>query len=198
MLQQMGGMIMNPAFRIDPAKWFEQLLKSKRLDPRSVQYTKEEFTEIQKNQQPQPPVQIAVAQIKAQADQAKTQATLQAEAQIAQIENETARTRIQVDTDRDTALVHAQHEKNMAEAQARMAELQLKKELAMMEYASTHQLSLDEIKASLAKESMRLNVQRELSGATLALDAHKHYAPQVASPAVEPYGRAPNGQAFAQ
>lgn len=198
MLQQMGGMVMNPAFRIDPAKWFEQLLKSKRLDPRSVQYTEEEFTEIQKSQQPQPPVQIAVAQIKAQADQAKTQATLQAEAQIAQIENETARTRIQVDTDRDTALVNAQHEKNMVEAQARMAELQLKKELAMMEYASTHQLSLDEIKASLAKESMRLNVQRELSGATLALDAHKHYAPQVANPAVEPYGRAPNGQAFAQ
>lgn len=198
MLQQMGAMVMNPAFRIDPSKWFEQLLKSKRLDPRSVQYTEEEFAEIQKNQQPQQPVQIAVAQIKAQADQYKTQATLQAEAQIAQIENETARTRIQVDTDRDTALVNAQHEKNMVEAQARMAELQLKKELAMMEYASTHQLSLDEIKASLAKESMRLNVQRELSSATLALDAHKHYTPQVAKPAVEPYGRASNGQAFAQ
>lgn len=209
MLQQMGGMVMNPAFKIDPAKWFEELLKSKRLDPRRVQYTDEEFKRLQESQQPQPPVQVAVAQIKAQSDQAALQAKLQAEAQfkqaefalksrIAQVENSTAQTRIKVDTDRDTALVTAQHEKNMAEAQARIAELQLKKELAMMEYASKHQLSLNQIKSDLAKESMRLNVQRELSGATLALDVHKHHTQQVATPAVEPLGRAEDGMAFAQ
>jgi hypothetical protein len=47
---------------------------------------------------------------------------------------------------------------------------------------------------------MKLNVQRELSAAAGAMDIHKHRnpSPQVATPGVEPAGRAKPGQAFTQ
>jgi hypothetical protein len=47
---------------------------------------------------------------------------------------------------------------------------------------------------------MKLQVQRELSGRSQNADlyAHKNPSPQVATPAVEPEGRAAPGEAFAQ
>ena len=49
----------------------------------------------------------------------------------------------------------------------------------------------------LARDTMKLNVQRELASAAGAMDLHKTYnPPQVASPAIEPKGRAPDGEAF--
>lgn len=206
-IQQLGNMAVpgNP-FRLSPEKWIAEMLRSKFIDPSRVQYTDEEWAQEQQKMQqaqqgPQPP-QIAVAQIRAQADAQKTQMQLQAEAhkaqaemqlerEIAQLENQTQQTRIKVDTDRDVALVQAQAQKNQNDAQARMAELQIKREIALLDYANKKDLQLNEIKADLAKESAKLSTQKELAGLS-----HVMATKQVAAPSVEPPGRAPNGQAF--
>jgi hypothetical protein len=73
-IQQMGGMVLNPVFGVDPKKWFAEFMKTKRLDPRTVQYAEGE-------QQPQsaPPYQVQVAQINAQSR--KDTAVIDAQAQ---------------------------------------------------------------------------------------------------------------------
>lgn len=199
----------NPAFGVDPKKLFAEYLKSKHLDPRKIQFTKEELAE-QAQQQPVPPPQIQAAQIRAQADAQKTQALLAADAQKTQAELEvelkkaelqanTVMSRAQIDTDRDTAYVQAQDRKNQNDAQARMQELMVKRELALLEYANREKINLDKVKADLARESMKLQTQKELSAAAMELDStNAKVSPQVATPAIEPIGRAENGKAFEQ
>lgn len=197
----------NPAFELNPAKLTAMYLKAKRLDPRECQLSDEEKAK-RAQQPPMPPPQIAVAQIRAKADAEKTQAQLAAEAQkvqaeiaseerIASMENNTLQTRIKVDTDRDLAYVNAQAQRSTQEMQMRMQELALTKEIEILKYSTQQKISLEEAKVQLARDSMKLNVQRELAAASGEMDLHKHYnPPQVATPAVEPVGRAPDGQAF--
>jgi hypothetical protein len=207
-LAQIGQLVLNPAFGISPERWMVETLKSKRMDPRTLQFSDEEKARMAQQQAPEAPQVIAAkiraetdlkkAQMQAAEDQQKTSALLQQDLDLAKMENETEIHKIAVDTDRDAAWVQAQHEANMSEHQARMAELSIKRELAMLDYANRRQVSLDQIKSDLARDAAKLQLQRELAGAATAVDIHKHRnpTPQVATPAVEPPGRAPNGQAF--
>jgi hypothetical protein len=87
-------------------------------------------------------------------------------------------------------------------------ELAVRRELAMLEYANREKVSLETIRADLAKESMRLNVQTQLSEKALAVDTHKHAATikadlhksasEVSTPPTEPAGKAEPGQSYAQ
>ena len=178
-IMQMGQMVMNPAFGLSPSKWIVEAMKSQKLDPKRFEMSDEEKQKL--SQQP-PPVapQIEAAKIRAEA-QVKT----------AEMANETAQKKVQLDTDRDRTYVQAETQRTEAEHEARMQELAVKRELAMLEYANTQKVTLDQIKADLAKESMRLNTQKELAGADHALKAA-----QVATPGTEPPGRAPAGKAF--
>lgn len=179
-LVQVGQLIQNPAFGINPQKWFVEMCKSQKLDAMKFTYTPEEMQQIQEqmaqNQRPDP--RVEVAQIKAQAD-----------AQIAQVKEQTKQVEIQKDVDRDAVYVQAEADRTRAEFEGRMRELDVKRELAMLQYANNNQVTLEQIKADLAKESMRLRTQKELAAAS-------NQAKQVARPATEPPGRAPKGQAF--
>ena len=117
-------------------------------------------------------------------------------AAIAQLENQTAQTRIKVDTDRDTVYVQAEMQRDRQNAELRIRELDMKLQLAQLDYASKNALKLEDVKAKLADTSMKLNVQKDLTLAGMTSDLHKHHNPQVIQPAVEPVGRAPDGQAF--
>ena len=195
-MPQILQMCANPAFGIDPKKAIAEFLKSRRFDPDAFAYSEEDQAKLAA-QQPNPPPAVAVAQIRAKADAEKTQAQLASEQRIAQMENETEQTRIRVDTDRDVLLTQSQQQKNEADAQARMAELQVRREIEILKYSTQQQISLATAKTQLARDSLRLGVQKELAAASGAMDLHKHYSPpQVAQPAVEPAGRAPEGQAF--
>ncbi len=61
-LSQMGEMVMNPAFGVDPKKWFAEWMKSKRLSPEKMQFSKEEQEEMAKTPPPDP-VPVTVAKI---------------------------------------------------------------------------------------------------------------------------------------
>ena len=65
-IAQMAAYVKDPAFKINPAKWFEEFSKSVRFDPKRMQYSDEEWQEIQ-NQPPPTPYQVDVAKINAEA-----------------------------------------------------------------------------------------------------------------------------------
>lgn len=96
----------------------------------------------------------------------------------------------QVPPEVQAAQIRAQAELQRAQltGQLTMQELQLKRELAMLEYANMRQVSLEEVKASLAETVMKLRTQKEL--------AAQDRAAEVLKPPTEPAGRAPNGQSF--
>lgn len=120
-------------------------------------------------------------------------------------------------------LAYAEKEREISQdnASARLQELQLKKDLAMLEYANKHQISLEQLKADLAKTQMQEETKRQLAQAEIALnqseaskdrlhDMQKHAmgiesdhsikrADLVAAQQpIEPAGRAEPGQAFSQ
>lgn len=181
-LAQIVAMTANPIFGKDPKKAMDEYLKSRRFDPETFNYTKEEQAKIDA-QPPAPPPQVQAAQIRAETDLKKTEMVVGAQTE-----------RTQVDTDRDRAYVEAETQRTEREHVARMSELTLKRELAILDYATKRNMGLDKVKAELAKTAMTLRTQRELAGADHALRA----AEQVAKPAFEPSGRAQPGRAFQQ
>lgn len=187
----------NPAFGINPKKAAEEALKAQRLDPKRFQFTDEELAKMQQNAPPPAPA-VQAAQIRAQADMQKTQLVLAQKDKEAQLDANVSMQKVKLDVDRDTVYVNAQSQRDQTQAQLNMEELRLKRELAMMDYANKHQLSLEQVKAKLAETAMKINAQKELSMANLSVDVHKHHnpSPQVLTPPTEPAGRAPDGQAF--
>jgi hypothetical protein len=70
-----------------------------------------------------------------------------------------------------------------------MSELSVKRDLAMLDYANRRGITLDQIKADLAKETMRLNTTKQLAGLKVTAD-------RLPKPPVEPAGRAKPGQSY--
>lgn len=67
---QMGNIVLDPRFGLDPKKWAQEYLKSQRLDVHRFEFDDEEWKAIVENmaQQPQDPA-LGVAQIRAQAEE---------------------------------------------------------------------------------------------------------------------------------
>ena len=129
---QLGAMVMNPAFGMSPPRWFEQMLKSKRLDPRDFEMTEEEKAKLANQPPPEAP---AVAAAKIREAGAMERAKLDAK----------------VDSERAAM-----------EREDRMRELALRREVALLEYAKTTKQGLANIKADLAQTAAKIDLQREL------------------------------------
>lgn len=71
----------------------------------------------------------------------------------------------------------------------RREELVLKRDLAMLDYANANKVTLDKIKADLAKKAMEIQATKELAGMKAPAD-------QLPKPPVEPPGIAPAGESF--
>lgn len=213
-LAQMFGVSLNPAYALDPKKVTKAFLKSKRLAPEDLQYTTEEQDRMAKQPPPKPDsVQVAeinagVAREKIAAGQSLEERSLEHERQIHEAANALGGQELEADKTRV-----------QTEATVRLHELEMKKQISMMDYATKRGISLDKAKAELAKVSMTLQAQRELNAADNAIDLHKHHnagakteqpgakkQPQhqpkkptsVAKPLANPPGRAKNGGAFSQ
>lgn len=198
-IMQMGALVMNPAFGIDPEKWIKETLKAQRLDPERFQMDEDKKKQMAE-QAPPPPPQIQAAQIRAQADMQKAQMQLQADAQamqaelsakmqVAQMQTQASVEKMRLDQDRDTIYVQAQHARDQTNAQAKMVELQLKREIAMLQYATQEKISLDRAKTQLAEAAMKLQTTKELAGV-------KAPASALPTPPIEPPGIAPRGESF--
>lgn len=189
-IMQMGALVMNPAFGIDPEKWIMEALKAQRLDPKRFQLDEQKKAAMA--QQP-PPVapQIEAAKIRVEGDLQKTQITTQADLQKTQMVVGAQVQKMQIDTDRDTVYVQAQQARDAANNQAQMTELALKRELALLDYANKRELSLEQVKAELAQTAMKLQTTKELAALSATAD-------RLPRPPVEPPGRAPAGQSYTQ
>lgn len=187
----------NPAYGIDPKRYFKQMAKSRRLNPEDFQYSDEELQEMEKRPPPPPPqvqaaqIRVEIEKLKLQAGQQSEKARLALEAQLAHLETQTRLTLGQMEQDRDTAYVLAQKDRTRSDAELGIMKLEVQRELALLDYANREKISLDKAKTDLAKTSMSLTVQQRLAGMDAALAA-----PQVAPAPAEPPGRAPNGEAF--
>jgi hypothetical protein len=198
-IMQMGALATNPAFGIDPEKWFAETLKSQRLDP--VRFLMDEEKKAALAQQP-PPVDPAleIAKLRAEMEMQKAQLTTQATLQKAQMDNQTrvqtseqevaaSVEKMRIDTDRDTIYTQSQTARDQATHMAKMAELELKRELAMLDYANKRELTLDKVKSELAREAMKINATKELAGVKAPADL-------MPKPPIEPPGQAPNGESY--
>ena len=198
--QAVPQMIVNPAFGIDPARYFKQVAKLNGLEAEDIQFTQAELQALMSQPQPVDP-RVQVAQIKADTDIKTTQ-----------MEVQTDQARIARDIDRDTIYVESENERTRTAGAIKMAELELRRELAMLEYANKNQITVEQIKAKLALEGSKMDLQRELAQfghvsaqAARVTDAKlgnqqavvEKAVEQVATPAVEPPGRAPDGQGYA-
>jgi hypothetical protein len=143
----------NPVFApmIDPKKLFEKALRAQHLDPNDIMRTDQEIQDMQQqaqqHQQPDPRVQAA--QIRAQADVQRAQA--QSAANAAEIQ-----TRQQM-ADQDHS--------------ARLAELQVMREIEMLKLSTTQNISLEKIKAMLADTALRERTKQQLFAAEAQINA---------------------------
>jgi hypothetical protein len=195
-IQQMGALVSNPAFGIDPEKWFAEMLRSQRLDPKRFQMDDEQKAAMANQPPPPEAPQIAAAKIRADVEMQKAQLAAQTSTQQTQIVQQTSLQKMQVDTDRDNVNIQSQANRDQIAADAKQQELMLKRdellikrELAMLDYANANKVTLDKIKADLAKKVMEINATKELAGMKATSDL-------MPTPPIEPPGRAPTGESY--
>lgn len=197
-LMQMMQMSANPAFGIDPKKIFSEMARSKRIDPRKIQYTEEEMKQMAKTPPP-PPVQIAVEQLKGQnalkLQQAEAQTELQQDQQEMQHEQQMLQSggttphmamatgkieqeRIKAQTAENVEASRANAENMRAEKELEIArqngefkiqEMQLQERLALLQYAHENQQTLAQVKADLAQTAIESATKKELAAAEIQL-----------------------------
>lgn len=177
--------VVNPVYEISPAKWSTVYIEANRVDPKKLKYTDEEIAAL-KAQQPAAAPQIEVAKINAQT----------------RVQEIAARS---ADAQADNARADRELLTNVT---VELHTLQLKKELAMLEYSNRNQQTLTQAQAELAKTTMTLQAQERLNEQNNTLDLHKHHnpAPQAERPqrprGAKPLAQAPDraapGQAFSQ
>ena len=215
-LAQLLPVSLNPAYGIDPKRCAAEFLKSKSFTPSDLKYTDEELADMAKNQPP--PIPVQVAQINASvirdgivAKQNVADQTMQHEQALHQDEQALAGQ----DTQNDAARIAAEQQRTQTEATVRLHEIQMKHNIALMDYANRNNITLAQAKTQLAKTAMTLQAQRDLNAADNAVDLHKHHNPSptdapsrkqpehlnprtAAKPLAQTPGRAPNGRGFAQ
>ena len=145
--------------------WFKAVLKSQHVDPTLIMKTDAEIAAMT-SQPPQATpeqiranAQLAVAQTRANAALASAQAKVQGELAYAQTEAQSS---------------HEIH-------QSKLQELAIKRELAILEYAQKHQLSLEQVKADLAKTQMQEETKRQLAAADIQMrmnESHRDHLNQ--------------------
>jgi hypothetical protein len=142
---------MNPVYGmyLDTQKLFEKALQAQHIDPKEVFKPEDEIEQMKEMQKqaaaqgPQPDPAMAVAQIRAQAEMQKVQAQNQGDLQELQVRQAIAG----------------------QEADLRVMELELTREIEMLKMANTQNISLESIKAKLADTAMKERSRKELFAA---------------------------------
>ena len=142
-----------------------------------MEYTEQELAEMAQRPPPEDP-RITAAKISAETS-----------LKVATGHDQATVKKMELDTDRDRAYVQAETERTNALNMAAERKLEMQLQLAQLDYANKQQISLDQVKAQLAQTAMKLKTQVQLAGAD-------GKGPQIATPLVEPEGRAPEGEAY--
>jgi hypothetical protein len=183
----------NPIYGLSPKKAMKEYLKSKKLDPETMQYSEEEQAKMDAAPPPEAPAvtvakitqdtQLKLGVMKQQADQQ----TVQHEGQIAAAAHTL-----------EVGQSQAEQARIQGELTLKAHELEMRREIALMDYANKNQISLAAAKTQLAKTAMQLQTERDLNAQNQAHEMRRHRTPQAPKPPVQAPGRAANGHAFDQ
>lgn len=161
-LQSMSAIAINPAFGVDPKRWFSEYMRSKRLDPRKVQYTPEEQAKLDA-QPAAPPVQVQVAQVRAQTATQVQTAKSQTALQVEEARANAALQLEQQDMAREQQnLQNGQATPHMAAAQARIEEARIRASAAQSVEAARGQTELEyaQTEAQIARDNAQMDIQK--------------------------------------
>ncbi len=178
-LPMIAQMAANPAAGMSFKKVVREMLRAAHYDPDKFDLDEEEKKAMQQAKPPEDP-RIQVAQIKAQTDE-KIAAQ---DAEIKQLE-------IKTDSDRDAIFENGVAQRTQATLDAKAHEMDMKWQLALLDYANREKISLNDAKVQLARDAMKINSTKELA----AMSAPASALPK---PPVEPPGQADNGKSFTQ
>jgi len=194
---QMLSVAANPIFGIDPKKLIKLALASKHLDASDVQYSEEEQARIDAAPPPEAPA-VTVAKIAADTEMKKLAASQTADQQSLASEERI----VQAAHALEGQKLSTQQQAANVDATVRLHELQTRHDLALLDYANQHKISLDNVKAMLAKTAMQLQTERDLNAANNASGDRKHRREtaqrNMPKPPVQAPGRAANGHAADQ
>lgn len=179
-LEQMGQMILNPAFGVDPAKWFAEWMKSKRLNPRLMEYTDDQKKQMAQTPPPDPPA-VAVAKINAASREKIAGAEQGAPASNEPPDMSVEVAKIKAGADHQRALIEQQTEMSAVAAKYQDADKQRQHDLAVkqadiemakLQIQRDQQRQLADVKSSLARTTITEDTKKELAGqeTQLALD----------------------------
>lgn len=181
----MAPIVENPAYKINPEKWFAEFLKAQRLSPDRFQYTAEEWAAIEEQRKNAPPPmdpRIEAANINAQASVKREE-----------IKAAVTEKRINTDMDRDAVFAQEQNRRTEMELAARREEMDREERMLLLKYATQQRISLEAAKTQLARDVMKITAQKELA---LATANGAGVSREVSTPPTEPPGRAEKGEAY--
>lgn len=133
LLMQLVGLAKDPAYKLSPAKIAAKILKAQRLDMTDIEMDEAEIQQVQQAMQaPQDP-RVAVAQMRAEIDQAKIQAEnerlameLQYRQQADDLDRALAQWEKQTEAQIDTARLNAENGMNVESLKADLAQTAMK------------------------------------------------------------------------
>jgi len=169
----------NPGLEGSPKKAFHEWLKSMKFDPSKFDMDEDEKAAMAQQQPPVDP-RIQVEQMRTEKDM-----------QIAQMKAEIDQLKIKKDVDRDALYAQGVSERNQMTYEAQIEKLKLEREIELLRYSNTTKDTLDNIKAKLSSDAMKLAVTKELASLKATSD-------QLPKPVVEPPQKAQAGESFQQ
>jgi hypothetical protein len=198
MLVNMTEQVMNPIFKKDPQKWFNELLKANKFDPSKIEYDDEKWQEIVEGlaqQQADPKLEIAAMTIahdkemaqfdvEAKARMLEAEKTLEAQNNERDRELEVFKVKTS-DEQKDKDRLQEDKDRQVTIGIAQM-EMELEAFLGEMKEKGLNAREFDKIKQKITDTTMKLQTQVSLSGT------------EAVKPAVEPKGRASDGKSFTQ
>jgi len=221
---QMLANALQPQYGIDPYIAMSNALRAEMIDPSSWQIPEEEYQQKMQamSQQSQNPA-IQAAQIRADAQLKAEQMREKTMERTAQIHAQGAVQSTQLRTERDAAYDEIEKQKLVVEENYKMKQLEIQREIALLNYANQRNINIDNVKSELAQTTMKLNTEKELAAQSLQMQTamknsehldsaitrgHEHrlneannaHALKIASlaPEVQVPGKAADGQSLSQ
>lgn len=177
-IMDLRAIVDDPSFGLDKKKWAVEYLRSQRLDPKNFEFDDEEWKKVlEQMSAPPPDTSLQIAEMGGQIKQAIEGMKLQdkgAERQFKATEAETER-------------VYGMKSMKFA--------AELETQLAQLKALGSKDQNIDSIKAALTDTIVKLKTQVQLAGQERE-DGKALPAPQVATPPMEPEGRAPDGESY--
>ena len=164
----------DPAYGLNPKKVMREALKAENMIPGDVQYSEEEQKKIDSTP-PAPAPVVQAAQINTASREKIAAAQVEAQQQTEQIRAKATVQAVQERTARDDA---AMQQKLEADQKMHADELALQERIAMLNYATKQNISLQEAKTQLATVTMKLQTEKELAGAAAQLQSAMHTTEQ--------------------